>query len=60
MSPPASSTTLRLRPPTAADADALLAFFAGDESVFALCEDVCGSLAEQLESLRQVVAGAGG
>ena len=31
-----------------------------DEGVFALCEDVCGSLAEQLESLREVVAGAGG
>jgi DNA-binding transcriptional ArsR family regulator len=29
-----------------------------DEGVFALCEDVCGSLAEQLESLREVV-GAG-
>jgi DNA-binding transcriptional ArsR family regulator len=28
-----------------------------DESVFALCEDVCGSLAKQLESLREVVAG---
>ena len=31
-----------------------------DEGVFALCEDVCGSLAEQLESLREVVAGVGG
>jgi DNA-binding transcriptional ArsR family regulator len=30
-----------------------------DEGVFALCEDVCGSLAEQLESLRDVVVGAG-
>jgi DNA-binding transcriptional ArsR family regulator len=29
-----------------------------DEGVFALCEDVCGSLAEQLESLRDVVVGA--
>ena len=29
-----------------------------DEGVFALCEDVCGSLAEQLESLREVVVGA--
>jgi DNA-binding transcriptional ArsR family regulator len=29
-----------------------------DEGVFGLCEDVCGSLAEQLESLREVVAGA--
>jgi DNA-binding transcriptional ArsR family regulator len=29
-----------------------------DEGVFALCEDVCGSLAEQIESLREVVAGA--
>jgi DNA-binding transcriptional ArsR family regulator len=29
-----------------------------DEGVFALCEDVRGSLAEQLESLREVVAGA--
>src|SRR5206468_10957007 len=28
-----------------------------DEGVYALCEDVCGSLAEQLESLREVVAG---
>ncbi|MGZ8708043.1 MAG: ArsR/SmtB family transcription factor, partial [Gaiellaceae bacterium] len=27
-----------------------------DEGVFALCEDVCGSLAEQVESLRSVVA----
>ena len=26
-----------------------------DESVFALCELVCGSLAEQVESLREVV-----
>jgi DNA-binding transcriptional ArsR family regulator len=31
-----------------------------DERVFALCEDVCGSLAEHVESLREVVAGAGG
>jgi DNA-binding transcriptional ArsR family regulator len=30
-----------------------------DEGVFALCEDVCGSLAEQLESLRAVVVGVG-
>jgi DNA-binding transcriptional ArsR family regulator len=29
-----------------------------DEGVFALCEDVCGSLAEQLESLREVVGGS--
>jgi DNA-binding transcriptional ArsR family regulator len=28
-----------------------------DEGVFALCDDVCGSLAEQIESLREVVAG---
>jgi DNA-binding transcriptional ArsR family regulator len=28
-----------------------------DEGVFALCEDVCGSLAEQIESLREVVVG---
>ena len=28
-----------------------------DAGVFKLCEDVCGSLAEQLESLREVVAG---
>jgi DNA-binding transcriptional ArsR family regulator len=28
-----------------------------DEGVFALCEDVCGSLAEQFESLREIVAG---
>jgi DNA-binding transcriptional ArsR family regulator len=31
-----------------------------DEGVFALCEDVCGSLAEQVEALREVVAGVGG
>jgi DNA-binding transcriptional ArsR family regulator len=30
-----------------------------DEGVFALCENVCGGLAEQLESLREVVVGAG-
>jgi DNA-binding transcriptional ArsR family regulator len=30
-----------------------------DEGVFALCEDVCGGLAGQLESLREVVAGVG-
>jgi DNA-binding transcriptional ArsR family regulator len=30
-----------------------------DEGVFALCEDVCGSLAEQLDSLREVVGGVG-
>jgi DNA-binding transcriptional ArsR family regulator len=30
-----------------------------DEGVFALCEDVCGTLTKQLESLRQVVAGVG-
>ncbi len=30
-----------------------------DEGVFALCEDVCGSLAQQLETLREVV-GVGG
>jgi DNA-binding transcriptional ArsR family regulator len=30
-----------------------------DEGVFALCEDVCGSLAEQLDSLREVVVGVG-
>ena len=30
-----------------------------DEGVFALCEDVCGGLAEQVESLREVVVGAG-
>jgi DNA-binding transcriptional ArsR family regulator len=28
-----------------------------DEGVFALCEDACGSLVEQLESLREIVAG---
>ena len=28
-----------------------------DEGVFALCEDVCGGLAEQVESLREVVVG---
>jgi DNA-binding transcriptional ArsR family regulator len=31
-----------------------------DEGVFALCEEVCGSLAEQVEALREVVVGAGG
>jgi DNA-binding transcriptional ArsR family regulator len=31
-----------------------------DEGVFALCEDVCGSLAEQVEALRELVVGAGG
>lgn len=31
-----------------------------DEGVFTLCEDVCGSLRQQLESLRQVVAGVSG
>jgi DNA-binding transcriptional ArsR family regulator len=31
-----------------------------DEGVFALCEDVCGSLAERVEALREVVVGAGG
>jgi DNA-binding transcriptional ArsR family regulator len=31
-----------------------------DEGVFALCEDVCGSLAEQAEALREVVVAAGG
>jgi len=31
-----------------------------DEGVFALCEDVCGSLAEQVESLREIVAGGRG
>jgi DNA-binding transcriptional ArsR family regulator len=30
-----------------------------DEGVFELCEAVCGSLQAQLESLRQVIAGAG-
>ena len=29
-----------------------------DEGVFALCEDVCGGLAEQVESLREVVGAA--
>jgi DNA-binding transcriptional ArsR family regulator len=31
-----------------------------DERVFELCETVCGSLQQQAESLRQVVAGARG
>jgi DNA-binding transcriptional ArsR family regulator len=31
-----------------------------DEGVFALCEDVCGSLAEQVESLRELVAAGRG
>jgi DNA-binding transcriptional ArsR family regulator len=31
-----------------------------DEGVFALCEDVCGSPAEQVEALSEVVAGVGG
>jgi DNA-binding transcriptional ArsR family regulator len=30
-----------------------------DEGVFVLCEDVCGSLAQQLEALREVVGVAG-
>jgi DNA-binding transcriptional ArsR family regulator len=30
-----------------------------DEGVFALCEDVCGRLAKQVESLREVVARVG-
>jgi DNA-binding transcriptional ArsR family regulator len=30
-----------------------------DQSVFALCEHVCGSLAEQFESLRDVAAAGG-
>jgi DNA-binding transcriptional ArsR family regulator len=30
-----------------------------DDGVFALCEHVCGSLQAQLESLREIVAGAG-
>ena len=30
-----------------------------DESVFSLCEHVCGSLEQQLDSIREVVAGAG-
>ena len=30
-----------------------------DEGVFALCEDVCGSLAAQFDSLREVVIGVG-
>ena len=29
-----------------------------DEGVFALCEDVCGSLQEQLRSLSELIAGA--
>jgi DNA-binding transcriptional ArsR family regulator len=28
-----------------------------DQGVFTLCEDVCGSLAEQVDSLREVVGG---
>lgn len=31
-----------------------------DHGVFALCEDVCGSLREQAESLRRVVASVAG
>jgi len=31
-----------------------------DEGVFALCEEVCGSLADQLELLREAVVGARG
>ena len=31
-----------------------------DERVFALCEDVCGSLEEQYQALHRVVAGARG
>lgn len=30
-----------------------------DEGVFALCEHVCGSVAEQVEALRELVAAAG-
>lgn len=30
-----------------------------DAGIFGLCETVCGSLQQQVESLRQVVAGAG-
>lgn len=29
-----------------------------DEGVFSLCEDVCGSLRQQVESLRELVEGA--
>ena len=29
----------------------------GDEGVFTLCEDVCGSLQEQLRSLSELIAG---
>jgi DNA-binding transcriptional ArsR family regulator len=31
-----------------------------DEGVVVLCDDVCGSLAEQLEALRELVVGARG
>ena len=31
-----------------------------DEGVFALCENVCGSLGQQVESLREVLSGAVG
>ena len=31
-----------------------------DEGVFVLCEHVCGSLERQLDSLREIVAGASG
>jgi DNA-binding transcriptional ArsR family regulator len=31
-----------------------------DESVFALCEDVCGSLQQQLRTLNELVSGSAG
>jgi DNA-binding transcriptional ArsR family regulator len=34
-------------------------YWIADESVFALCEDVCGSLRRQLDELRDVVGTAG-
>jgi len=35
-------------------------YWIADDGVFALCEDVCGSLAEQLNAVREVVAGVDG
>jgi hypothetical protein len=34
-------------------------YLIADERVFALCEDLCGILAGQVESLHEVVAGGG-
>ena len=31
----------------------------GDESVLAICEEVCGSVQRQLDELQQILSGAG-